>query len=114
MMTLFPNLDREDRLDTVLEVPIPAEVFSFNNKSSPWQNMKSWVKSHTERPPPSSFRARNTEIQILLGVVGAPLIPFPIRFDHPINKTIKDHPIEASMAKYIVQQYVAATGEKGL
>ncbi|CAK9138766.1 unnamed protein product [Ilex paraguariensis] len=110
MRTLCPNLDREDGLETVLEVPIPEEVFSFNKNWS-WQNMKSWMKSHTERSPPS----RNTEIQLLLGVVGAPLIPFPIRCDQPINDNIKDYTIEASMAKYIVQQYIAATGgEKAL
>ncbi|KAL2558082.1 hypothetical protein Fot_02842 [Forsythia ovata] len=112
MRTLCPNLDREDGLDTVLEVPIPEEMFG-SNKNRSWQNMKSWMKSHTERPPPVSsvFGGRSTEIQFLLGVIGAPLIPLPIRSDQTIvNGNIKDHPIEVSMAKYIVQQYVAAAG----
>ncbi|KAL6980627.1 hypothetical protein U1Q18_022266 [Sarracenia purpurea var. burkii] len=116
-----PNLDREDGLDTVLEVPIPEEMFvssSFNKNRSSWQNMKSWVKPSTDRSPPSSIfgGSRNAEMQLLLGVVGAPLIPLPISSAHPIHRNIKkDHAIEASMAKYIVQQYIAAAGgEKAL
>ncbi|KAL5734605.1 hypothetical protein ACOSP7_032466 [Xanthoceras sorbifolium] len=131
MRKLCPNFDREDGLDTVLEVPIPEEMFAGNNKSNShrsWQNMKAWIKPYSEKSPPSIaaiFGGKNTEIQLLLGVVGAPLIPLPIRnddhdhdhhlHDHPICKHIKDHPIEASMAKYIVKQYIAAAGgEKAL
>ncbi|CAL5363741.1 unnamed protein product [Camellia sinensis] len=120
MRTLCPNLDREDGLETVLEVPIPEETFTnSNNKNKSWQNMKGWVKPYTDRSsssPPSIFGgSRNAEIQLLLGVVGAPLIPLPISSTQPIPQNIKDHAIEASMAKYIVQQYVAATGgEKAL
>lgn len=112
MRKLCPNFDREDGLDTVLEVPIPEEMFpSHKSTSLSWQNVKSWMKSNPERSATSIFGGRNTEIQLLLGVVGAPLIPLPVRCDrHPINQSIKDHPIEASMAKYIVQQYIAAAG----
>ncbi|KAL0317135.1 UNVERIFIED_CONTAM: hypothetical protein Sangu_2127800 [Sesamum angustifolium] len=54
---------------------------------------------------------RDVEIQFLLGVIGAPLIPLPVRCDRTINDhNIKGHPIESSMAKYIVQQYIAASG----
>ncbi|XP_022856512.1 uncharacterized protein LOC111377617 [Olea europaea var. sylvestris] len=112
MRTLCPNLDREDGLDTVLEVPIPEEMFG-SNKNRSWQTMKSWMRSHTERAPQvtSVFGGRTTEIQFLLGVIGAPLTPLPIRCDQTVvNDNIKDHPIEASMAKYIVQQYIAAAG----
>ncbi|KAH7537489.1 hypothetical protein FEM48_Zijuj03G0098400 [Ziziphus jujuba var. spinosa] len=122
MRKLCPNLDREDGLETVLEVPIPEEMFASANKNTTlsWQNMKSWVRSsNSERSQASMtalFGSRNAEIQLLLGVVGAPLIPLPISCDHqPINRSIKDHPIESSMAKYIVKQYVAAVGgEKAL
>ncbi|KAM7499324.1 hypothetical protein LguiA_023738 [Lonicera macranthoides] len=116
MRTLCPNLDREDALETVLEVPIPEESFASNNKNT-WQNMKSWMKPHSSSADRISTPSpRNTEIQLLLGVVGAPLIPLPVRSDHSIiQNIIKDNPIEASMAKYIVQQYIAATGgEKAL
>ncbi|XVF24010.1 hypothetical protein REPUB_Repub13aG0089900 [Reevesia pubescens] len=124
MRKVCPNFDLPDGLDTVLEVPIPEEMFASNKTShKSWQNMKSWMnlKPNTERSSPASmtalFGGRNTEIQLLLGVIGAPLIPLPIKLDHDhsISKNIKDHPIEASMAKYIVKQYIAAVGgEKAL
>ncbi|KAJ4719917.1 Protein of unknown function (DUF620) [Melia azedarach] len=124
MRKLCPNFDREDGLETVLEVPIPEEMFTTNkNTHRSWQNVKSWMKPYSEKSSPAAsmtalFGGRNTEIQLLLGVVGAPLIPLPIRSDndhHPINRNIKDHPIEVSMAKYIVKQYIAAVGgEKAL
>ncbi|KAI8564137.1 hypothetical protein RHMOL_Rhmol03G0158600 [Rhododendron molle] len=120
MRTLWPNLDREDGLETVLEVPIPEEMFSpsnNSNKNRSWQNMKSWVKPSTDKsPPPSIFGGnRIAEIQLLLGVVGAPLIPLPISSAHSLCGNVKDNAFEASTAKYIVQQYIAATGgEKAL
>ncbi|XP_021769105.1 uncharacterized protein LOC110733374 [Chenopodium quinoa] len=109
MRTLCPNFDREDGLETVLEVPIPEEMFpSAKNK---WPNMKSWMKTNPGRAPASlPFADRNSQIQLLLGVIGAPLIPLPIPVDHKVNKCIKDHPIESSMAKYIIHQYIAAMG----
>ncbi|KMT18299.1 hypothetical protein BVRB_2g024610 [Beta vulgaris subsp. vulgaris] len=109
MRTLCPNFDREDGLETVLEVPIPEEMFpSSKNK---WPNMKSWMKTNPGRAPASyPFADRNSQIQLLLGVIGAPLIPLPIPSDHKVNKCIKDHPIESSMAKYIIHQYIAAMG----
>ncbi|OVA17728.1 Protein of unknown function DUF620 [Macleaya cordata] len=120
MRKLCPNYDREDGLETVLEVPIPEEMFMSKTNGKSWQNMKSWMRSHVDKSSAQSmtalFGGRNAELQILLGVVGAPLVPLPIRCDHDsINPNIKDHPIENSMAKYIVQQYIAATGgEKAL
>lgn len=97
MRKLCPNFDREDGLDTVLEVPIPEEMFSNKNNNSSWQNMKSWMKPNGEKSQQAMttvFGSRNAEIQLLLGVVGAPLVPLPIRADHqPINSNIKDNPI---------------------
>ncbi|XP_058109334.1 uncharacterized protein LOC131252681 [Magnolia sinica] len=117
MRKLCPNLDREDGLDTVLEVPIPEEMFTYatHANSKPWQCMKTWMRSHVDRSSSSTlFGGRNAELQLLLGVIGAPLIPLPIRTDHSLNHNIKDHPIESSIAKYIVQQYIAATGGEKL
>ncbi|KAI3853352.1 hypothetical protein MKX03_021906 [Papaver bracteatum] len=130
MKKLCPNYDREDGLETVLEVPIPEEMLTTTNANknnhhhhnnninniTSWQNMKSWMRSHidhksSDQNVTSLFGGRNAELQILLGVVGAPLIPLPLRCDQSINPNIRDSPnIETSMAKYIVQQYIAATG----
>nr|GLL27980.1 uncharacterized protein LOC109147716 [Ipomoea trifida] len=112
MRTLCRNLYREDGLETVLEVPVPEEMFPSTQKSKSWQSMKTWMKYLTERSSPPVLGGRRAELQLLLGVVGAPLIPHPIptHCRSSGRKKINDHPIEASMAKYIVQQYVAAAG----
>ncbi|PHT52558.1 hypothetical protein CQW23_07020 [Capsicum baccatum] len=111
MGTLCPNLDREDGLEIVLEVSIPEEMFT-----SPKHRTRQNMKYHNDNKSTASiFGSRNAEIQLLLGMVGAPLIPHPIRSQHSFNTKINDRPIEASMAKYIVQQYiVAAGGERAL
>lgn len=93
MRTLCPNLDREDGLDTVLEVPIPEEMIASSKQNS-WQNMKSWMtRPHSDRAAASVFGGRAAEIQFLLGVIGAPLIPLPIRCDRTVNDNIKGYPI---------------------
>ncbi|XP_024013794.1 uncharacterized protein LOC18021629 [Eutrema salsugineum] len=120
MRTLCPNFDREDGLETVLEVPMPEELFCSdnNNKSGAWQSVKS---SLLRSPPDNSsslatlFGGRDAQIQMLLGIVGAPSIPLPVSSDHdllhyPISKLIKNQSIQAAMAKYIVKQYTAAAG----
>ncbi|XP_068644627.1 uncharacterized protein [Aristolochia californica] len=107
MRKLCPNFDREDGLETVLEIPIPEEMSASHIKNDrSRQNMKTWMRSHD----PSIVGGRSAELQLLLGVVGAPLVPIPINAEHSLDPNIKDHPIESLMAKYIVQQYVAATG----
>ncbi|XP_042024316.1 uncharacterized protein LOC121771564 [Salvia splendens] len=107
MRTLWPNIDGDDGLETVLEVPVPDEMFtSASNSSKPWRAVKSWLMTGRAPRPSPDYEARALEIQSLLGVVGAPLLPLPISSDH----YIKSHPIEKSMASYIVQQYVAACG----
>jgi hypothetical protein len=108
MRKVCPNYDREDGLDTVLEVPIPEEMFSNKSTNRPWKNMKSWMKPNTEKSHHSMttlFGSRNAEIQLLLGVVGSPLIPLPIRCDHqPINRNIKDHPIVSTRLYVTLKQ----------
>ncbi|KAG1371765.1 hypothetical protein COCNU_16G008590 [Cocos nucifera] len=114
MRKLCANLDREDGLDTVLEVPIPEEMFSSGSNSrshkSLYANVKAWMRSHVDRPAPSSL-GREAELQLMLGVIGAPLVPLPVQAQKSIiSHHIKEDPIEASMAKYIIQQYIAASG----
>ncbi|KAD6796528.1 hypothetical protein R6Q59_019685 [Mikania micrantha] len=104
MRTLCPNLDNLNGLETVLEVPMPEESFTAANGTAPWRTTKS--------PHSVEYGGRNAEIQLLLGVVGAPLVPLPVSCGHhtTIIPRVNDHIMEASMAKYIVQQYIAATG----
>ncbi|WZZ17627.1 hypothetical protein YC2023_110716 [Brassica napus] len=75
MRTLCPNFDREDGLETVLEVPMPEELFcSENNKTGAWRS----VKSSLLRSPPDNnsslatlFGGRDAQIQMLLGIKGS-------------------------------------------
>ncbi|RZC67036.1 hypothetical protein C5167_010733 [Papaver somniferum] len=116
MRKLWPNVDQEDGLDTVLEVPIPDEMFSKTaSKDSDirWQNMRNWVKSQSVNKSSASQQAlagRNAELQLLLNVVGSPLLPLQVQSEKSVNSAIKDCSIQASTAKYIVHTYIAAVG----
>ncbi|XP_052146468.1 uncharacterized protein LOC127765579 [Oryza glaberrima] len=125
MRKLCPNLERDDALDTVLEVPIPEEMFSRGSGGGSSRgsrfgctNVKSWVRPNASDrsggagEPCSMSRG---ELQLMLGVIGAPLIPLPV--DHAkqspcsvLCEQLKADPIESSTAKYIIQQYIAASG----
>lgn len=105
MKKLCPNLDREDGLETVLEVPIPEEIFTHKSGTmKAWQNVKFWMKPNAESKAASMtavFGGRNTEIQLLLGVVGAPLIPSPIISDNQlITRSIKDQHIVSNIFQF--------------
>ncbi|KAG9453239.1 hypothetical protein H6P81_006143 [Aristolochia fimbriata] len=117
MKKLWQNFGREDgtTLETVPEIPIPEEMLHTKNGSRWRQNTKTWMGiSHDSKETSTSsiVGERSGELQLLLGVVGAPLIPIPICTEHSLDPNMKEHPIESLMAKYIVQQYVAATGGK--
>jgi hypothetical protein len=83
MRKVCPNLERDDALDTVLEVPIPEEMFSGGGSRGHkfcCTNVKAWMRSHAanrsgEGQPCSMTRG---ELQLMLGVIGAPLIPLPV------------------------------------
>ncbi|KAJ8484768.1 hypothetical protein OPV22_017253 [Ensete ventricosum] len=114
MRKLWPNLDREDGLDTVLEVPIPEETFlsdaSSRSNKTLCANIKAWMRPHVDRSPPSPF-GRRAELQLMLDVIGAPLVPLPVQtYRSTLVRDMEKDPLEVSMAKYIVQQYIAASG----
>ncbi|XP_019175070.1 PREDICTED: uncharacterized protein LOC109170414 [Ipomoea nil] len=119
MRKLCPNLGNEDGLDTVLEVPVPDEMFdeiggsgSSNNNSATtqgWRNLRNCIRAaqYADNSLPLSC---NEHVLFLLKIVGSALIPFNVQSDHAISMPVRDCSLEASTAKYIVQQYVAATG----
>ena len=82
MRKLCPNLDREDGLDTVLEVPLPEEMFLSGDSSKSSKtlciNLKAWMRPHADPSAPWPV-GREAELQLLLGILGAPLVPFPVR-----------------------------------
>ncbi|CAD5197188.1 unnamed protein product [Musa acuminata subsp. malaccensis] len=116
MRKLCPNLDREDGLDTVLEVPLPEEMFLSGDSSKSSKmlciNVKAWMRPHADPSPPWPVgREAELQLPLLLGILGAPLVPFPVRSHKPtLVRGMKEAPIEVSMAKYILQQYIAASG----
>ncbi|KAM3363164.1 hypothetical protein T459_06308 [Capsicum annuum] len=113
MRILCPNVDREDGLETVLEVPIPDEMFKSmgSNAALRWQNMATWMKAQTSDKWSSPIvAARYNELSFLLFMIGSPLIPFQIEIGQSVTRPVKHSSIEASTAKYILQQYIAATG----
>ncbi|KAG5613285.1 hypothetical protein H5410_024566 [Solanum commersonii] len=114
MRKLCPNLDKEDGLDTVLEVPLPEEMFSKTGGSSAairWKNMLNLMRAD-KLPDRSKMVAsgNNDQFMFLLKIVGSALIPFQVQLDHAISLPVRDGCIKASSAKYIVQQYLAASG----
>ncbi|XP_038883911.1 uncharacterized protein LOC120074751 [Benincasa hispida] len=113
MRRLCPNIDRDDGLETILEVPIPEEMFTSmgSNVTLRWQNMSTWMKAQTSDKWSSPIIAnRFNELRFLLYLVGSPLIPLQVQLGHSVHRPVRDCSIEASTAKYIVQQYIAATG----
>ncbi|XP_027356968.1 uncharacterized protein LOC113866287 [Abrus precatorius] len=109
MRKLCPNFDKEDGLETVLEVPIPEEMLNGmgTNGFNRWQNLRTLMNAQFLD---KSSTPLNNEFIVLLKLVGAPLIPLQVPSDHTFTRPLKDCSIKDSTAKYIVQQYVAATG----
>ncbi|XP_027333068.1 uncharacterized protein LOC113847934 [Abrus precatorius] len=116
MRKLCPNFDKVDGLETVLEVPIPEDMWTSigNSGSNRWQNLRALMKAQISADKSSHLSASsNHEFLALLKLVGCPLIPLQVQSDHTLIRPLKDSSIEASSAKYIVQQYIAAIGGVG-
>ncbi|XP_061353362.1 uncharacterized protein LOC133298142 [Gastrolobium bilobum] len=115
MRKLCPNFDKVDGLETVLEVPIPEDMWTSigSSGSNRWQNLRALMKAQfsvTDNKSSHFSASSNHEFVALLKLVGSPLIPLQVQSDHTLTRPLKDSSIEASSAKYIVQQYIAATG----
>lgn len=113
MRKLCPNLDKEDGLDTVLEVPIPEEMFNSmgSNAMLRWANLRSFMKaqSHVERSSngKSHFSSRsNNEFMALLKLVGSPLIPLQVHCDNALTRPIKDCSIVRNLTTLTISIYV--------
>lgn len=92
MRKLCPNFDREDGLETVLEVPIPEDMFTSmgSNVALRWQNMATWMKAQTSDKWLSPIIAgRYNELSFLLYIVGSPLIPLQVQLDHSLHRPVR-------------------------
>ncbi|CAA2964300.1 uncharacterized protein LOC111399737 [Olea europaea var. sylvestris] len=110
-----------ETLSPLIEGPDPdcGEVGDSKRVGSVGQ----WVIGQITRNPSVSTGAsngngysnKNSDLRLLLGVMGAPLAPVHvITTDHWPHISINDSPIETSSAQYILQQYTAATGGQKL
>ncbi|PKA64407.1 hypothetical protein AXF42_Ash009629 [Apostasia shenzhenica] len=83
-------------------------------KGSLVQNMHAWLKSQAFDKaldvPQQQLSGRTAELQLLLSVVGSPLIPMPVPADTAFSRSVRESSIQASTAKYILHQYIAAMG----
>jgi len=90
---LCPNIDKEDGLETVLEIPIPEEMFTpmGSNVTLRWQNMLTWMKAQTEdKLSTPTVAARLNELRFLLYLVGSPLIPLQVQLGHSVHRPVRD------------------------
>ncbi|KAK4595043.1 hypothetical protein RGQ29_018690 [Quercus rubra] len=104
-------------LTPLMEWPDPEMQEEGNKKESSWEVIREWFRA-TKNSPGASFSSpfdgaiqpKKQDLRLLLGVLGCPLAPIPLVND-PIDRLhIKDIPMETSIANYIIQQYLAATG----
>ncbi|CAM6106477.1 unnamed protein product [Calypogeia fissa] len=103
-----PIGDREVRmLAPVSEGPTPED---FESEKRPTRDAGSWG-AVWQRTSSHFFGNKRSDLRMLLGVLGAPLAPIPVECkDLFCVASPKDNDIEASSARYIMQQYIAATG----
>lgn len=123
MRKLSPNMEKGGGLETVLEVPIPEEMVDkmSRNAAVRWQNMRAHYPTAADKwaaiinplvasasaPDPAS---ETDQFMLLLKLVGSAFIPYRVQLDRALNHPIKQGSIESCTAKYIVQQYLAASG----
>lgn len=96
MRKLCPNIDKEDGLETVLEVPIPEEMFATmgSNVTLRWQNMLTWMRAQTsDKWSAPIIAGRLNELRFLLYLVGSPLIPLQVQLGNSIHRPVKDSSI---------------------
>lgn len=98
MRKLCPNFDKENGLETVLEVPIPEEMFTKmgSTSSSRWKNLLDLMKAQSDKQCSSSQSSHllssgsNNEFMALLKLVGTPLIPHQIQAADALSRPIRD------------------------
>lgn len=111
MRKLCPNYDRENGLDTVLEVPIPEEMFMKMGSSATlrWHNLRNLMSAQNrvvERTA-SFLQARsNDEFIALLKLAGSPLVPFQVQFTYSLPKQIRDSSIVRLFSHLIFQKTI--------
>ncbi|KAK7856611.1 hypothetical protein CFP56_022612 [Quercus suber] len=117
MRKLCPNYDKEDGLDTVLEVPIPEEMFTNmgSNGALRWQNLRALMRAQGVDKSTHLAAESNNEFMALLKLVGTPLIPFQVQPDQPLTRPIKDCSINPDLwyLELVVSGFKVSAGSDG-
>ncbi|CAK8537325.1 unnamed protein product [Lathyrus sativus] len=93
-------------------VPPLDLLFAERCHSRPQVEAMSPLKEGPEETECSFSISSSSDLRLLLGVLAAPLAPLRVSTTEPFpHLAIKDIPIETSSAQYILQQYIAASGE---
>lgn len=96
MRLLCPNVDREDALETILDVPIPDDMFTSmgSNVALRWQNMATWMRAQTSEKLNNPIIAnRYNELSFLLYMLGSPFLPLQIQLDNSNPQAIRNSSI---------------------
>ncbi|KAK4771479.1 hypothetical protein SAY87_032011 [Trapa incisa] len=109
-------------LEPLMEGPDPEMLEDGNKKESSWELIREWFGVQKSFGAGSNFTSSSSfngsgvqtkigDLRLLLGVLGCPLAPIPLASADPEPPLhLKSTPIETSIAHYIIQQYLAATG----
>lgn len=108
-------------LTPLMEGPDPEMQEEGNKKESSWEVIREWFRAQKGLQGSSNLTVssygcnippKRQDLRLLLGVLGCPLAPIPQVNDPNIDHLLhlKDIPFETSIAHYIIQQYLAATG----
>lgn len=113
-ISLRPDGVDPPMLPPLMEIPTLEDFAAYGKttKVRPWTSVKIWMRDHLEKASqPLSGYVKRSDVQLLLGVLGSPLAPAPVKTGQPLPQiSVKDNPIGTSSAQYIVHQYIAATG----
>ncbi|XP_076929968.1 uncharacterized protein LOC143594585 [Bidens hawaiensis] len=114
------STDHENELEMVLEVSLPEEILiktDTNAATKRWRRIFNLVRPQKDRAARwmttlSSINdgSKDKQFMSFLKIAGSSFIPFQVQLDRALSLPVRDGSIEASTAKYIVQQYTAATG----
>ncbi|KAK1325515.1 hypothetical protein QJS10_CPA01g00617 [Acorus calamus] len=99
-------------LAPLMEGPDPEAQGGEGKRGRSWDLIRSWVAHGGVNSfgLNASRASKRLDLKLMIGVLGCPLAPVPLEKDPVHHLSIKGIPIETSSARYIIQQYLAATG----
>lgn len=104
-----------ETLAPLMEGPEPESFENNGGKREGRSGLQHWMKNQLAAKGHSASSAseyKRSDLHLLLGVLGTPLAPVTVSNSPIPHLSIKENPIEASSAQYILQQYIAASGAR--